>query len=284
MLRTLTARFSLSLFLCLLCLAAGHPVIAANSSYTVQRGDTLFSIAQRVHVSAAQLARTNHLSDENYLREGQQLRLNTSHHTSSSRTIASKQLLLARTRLINRRIAAVLRSQGPHSKMTPGMSREDGAQAMAATQALWVATHGGSLIPGFSLSPAYLAAQRTLKFELRLTKTAMRFLGVPYAWGGTSFSGVDCSGFVQAVFHRNGIDLPRTADAQFTVGHPISQRSLLPGDLVFFQTYAAGASHVGIYVGSGNFVHASSSQGVRVDSLYETYYASRYIGARRDAI
>jgi cell wall-associated NlpC family hydrolase len=102
-------------------------------------------------------------------------------------------------------------------------------------------------------------------------------------WGGESFGGVDCSGFVQAVFRHNGIELPRTADAQFEVGRHVPGAGLQPGDLVFFQTYAEGASHVGIYLGGGQFVHASSSNGVRVDSMSESYYASRFIGARRAA-
>jgi len=109
----------------------------------------------------------------------------------------------------------------------------------------------------------------------------MRFLGVPYSWGGTSYGGVDCSGFVWAVFAKNGIDLPRMADGQFEAGRHVRVADLRPGDLVFFQTYAPGASHVGIYLGGGRFVHASSSDGVRIDQLAEDYYAERFIGARR---
>ena len=155
---------------------------------------------------------------------------------------------------------------------------------VAEHQALWVAMHTGFAAPDLSGMPSFASAQRVVALELRLTRTAMRYLGVPYMWGGESFSGVDCSGFVQAVFRHNGIELPRTADAQFEVGHRIASAGLQPGDLVFFQTYALGASHVGIYLGDGQFVHASSSNGVRVDSLSEDYYSSRFIGARRAAI
>jgi len=155
---------------------------------------------------------------------------------------------------------------------------------VAQHQALWIAMHTGFSAPDLSGMPSFAAAQRMVALELRLTQTALRYLGVPYVFGGESFSGVDCSGFVQAVFHRNGIELPRTADAQFEVGRQVSAARLEPGDLVFFQTYAEGASHVGIYLGDGRFVHASSSDGVRVDSLSESYYSSRYLGARRAAI
>jgi len=120
---------------------------------------------------------------------------------------------------------------------------------------------------------------RTSRIATELTRSAMRFLGVPYVFGGTSTSGFDCSGFVQHVFALLGIGLPRTADAQYDVGRP-AVGGPRPGDLVFFDTYG-GVSHVGIYLGRGKFVHASSSRGVTVSRLAESYWASRYVGARR---
>lgn len=115
----------------------------------------------------------------------------------------------------------------------------------------------------------------------RIVSTSMDYLGVPYYFGGTTPAAFDCSGYVQYVFAQAGISLPRTADVQYEVGTPISTTDLVPGDLVFFSTYTYGASHVGIYVGDGNFIHASSSRGVTISSLGEAYYSSRYIGARR---
>jgi cell wall-associated NlpC family hydrolase len=122
--------------------------------------------------------------------------------------------------------------------------------------------------------------ERTSRIAQLLTRGALRFLGTPYVFGGTSTTGFDCSGYTQHVFAMMGIDLPRTADAQYAVGHP-AIGGTQPGDLVFFQTYAPGASHVGIYLGNGNFVHASSSHGVMVSSLSDSYWASRYLGAKR---
>lgn len=121
---------------------------------------------------------------------------------------------------------------------------------------------------------------RTSKIAQQLTKSALRFLGVPYVFGGTSTSGFDCSGYVQHVFAMLGISLPRTADAQYDAGHRIVG-GMKPGDLVFFQTYAPGASHVGIYLGHNKFVSASSSRGVSVSSLNDPYWHERYIGAKR---
>ncbi len=120
---------------------------------------------------------------------------------------------------------------------------------------------------------------RTSKIAQELTRSALRFLGVPYAFGGTSSAGFDCSGFVQHVFALLGVSLPRTADAQYDVGRP-AVGGPRPGDLVFFDTYG-GVSHVGIYLGHGTFVHASSSHGVTVSHLSESYWAARYVGAKR---
>ncbi len=115
----------------------------------------------------------------------------------------------------------------------------------------------------------------------RIISNAMDYLGVPYVFGGTSPYGFDCSGYVQYVFANAGISLPRTADVQYEVGTPISTTELVSGDLVFFSTYTWGASHVGIYLGDNNFIHASSSRGIAIDSLGSSYWSSHYIGARR---
>lgn len=115
----------------------------------------------------------------------------------------------------------------------------------------------------------------------RIINSSMNYIGVPYVFGGTTPNGFDCSGFTRYVFAAAGISLPRTADVQYAVGTPVSRSALQPGDLVFFSTYEPGPSHVGIYVGGGNFINASSSRGVVVDSLNSSYWASTYIGARR---
>ena len=121
---------------------------------------------------------------------------------------------------------------------------------------------------------------RTSKIASELTRSALRFLGTPYVFGGTTPNGFDCSAYVQHVFAMVGISLPRTADAQYDVGRP-AVGGPQPGDLVFFETYTYGPSHVGIYLGNGEFVHASSSHGVMVSNLSESYWAARYIGAKR---
>ena len=116
----------------------------------------------------------------------------------------------------------------------------------------------------------------------KIVATANKYIGVPYVWGGSSPSGFDCSGLVQYAFKAHGINLPRTSKQQWTVGTVISKSELKPGDLVFFaNTYTSGISHVGIYVGDNQFIHASSSKGVMISSLSNTYWAAHYHGCRR---
>ena len=115
-----------------------------------------------------------------------------------------------------------------------------------------------------------------------LVATALTFRGTPYRNGGSDPSGFDCSGFVQWVFARHGARLPREVRDQYRVGGDIDRDEIAPGDLVFFETVSKGASHVGIALGNGEFVHAPSSRGVvRVERYTSSYWAQRWVGARR---
>jgi len=108
------------------------------------------------------------------------------------------------------------------------------------------------------------------------------YLGKPYAGRSRYDPGIDCSLFAQEVFEEyNGTALPRTAAEQYKVGDRIPRPRLRYGDLVFFQTEGFGISHVGIYIGYHDFIHASTSRGVIISSLKETYWAKRYAGGRR---
>jgi len=107
-------------------------------------------------------------------------------------------------------------------------------------------------------------------------------LGKPYAWGGTGPNSFDCSGFSKYVYSKLSITIPRTTIDQFKFGETVQRSQLKKGDMVFFQnTYRAGLSHSGIYVGDYKFIHASSSRGIMISSLSGTYWGSKWYGAKR---
>jgi cell wall-associated NlpC family hydrolase/LysM repeat protein len=113
-------------------------------------------------------------------------------------------------------------------------------------------------------------------------RTAYNYRGTPYRYGAAGRGGFDCSGFTSYIFRKQGVALPHSAAGQFSEGKRVSSGELKPGDLVFFHTTRRGISHVGVYVGKNKFIHASSAGGrVRVDSLNDGYYQSRFRGARR---
>ncbi len=112
---------------------------------------------------------------------------------------------------------------------------------------------------------------------------AERWYGTPYRFGGNDANGFDCSGFTTVLYRRvAGVNLPRTSQDQFHLGRGVSQDDLRPGDLVFFRSpNSSTITHVGVYVGSSYFTHASSSRGVTFNSIKESYYRNNFHGARR---
>lgn len=117
-----------------------------------------------------------------------------------------------------------------------------------------------------------------------LVLNALGFMGIPYRWGGSSpETGFDCSGFVQYVFRQvTGLVLPRSSFDQIRQGTAVTRDELQPGDLVFFNTMRATASHVGIYIGENRFIHAPSrGKTVEIAEMSNVYWQARYDGARR---
>lgn len=157
------------------------------------------------------------------------------------------------------------------------------AQAQAQAQAK---TKEQTRLAAMGYSSAETASSNTASTSVSgrgqaLVNTAKKYLGVPYVWGGTSPSGFDCSGLVQYVCRQNGISVPRVAASQRGAGVSVSRANLQPGDLVFFGK-GGRVTHVGIYVGNGNMIHApQTGDVVKISSINTSYRVSSYAGAVR---
>ncbi len=246
----------------------GNASLAASAGVNAQQhrvapGESLASIATSAHISLGELARLNDI-------EG-----------ATERLPAGTMLALSSDAAESHRGTFDL----------PASAAVGTASEMPTADAdlqMWSASKSRGA-PVFAADPleksdtihrfARGIVSRTSLIAMSLTRNAMRYIGTPYVFGGTSPSGFDCSGYVQHVFGMLGIALPRTADAQFYAGHS-TRGHMVAGDLVFFQTYLPGPSHVGIYLGTGRFIH-SSSHGVHISRLRDHYWAARYLGAKR---
>ncbi|WP_196593747.1 C40 family peptidase [Pectinatus sottacetonis] len=127
-----------------------------------------------------------------------------------------------------------------------------------------------------SQTPPFVPSQKVSQ----IISTAKKYMGVPYVYGGETPKGFDCSGYLQYVFKKNNIILPRTADKQYELGKTVPVKKLERGDLVFFATDLKEISHCGIYLGNDEFIHASSSHGVRIDRLDNSYWQTYFVGGK----
>ena len=250
----------------------------ASQTYTVRRGETVYLIAQKFHTTLGALQQANHLESVDRIKTGQVL------------VIPSKD------------------TGAPTTGVTYGVAKEDNLVVESGESVITALSKGARFVVlaregdkfkvklldgkiGWVLAdevtleetrkPLPVSDSWSLKSDI--VRRAYAYRGARYRRGGMSSGGFDCSGFVKFLYSVKGIKLPHSSRSLFHCGTPISKSALQPGDLVFFSgTYRRGISHVGIFVGSGKFIHASTHRGgVRVDYLNAPYYASRYSGARR---
>lgn len=142
--------------------------------------------------------------------------------------------------------------------------------------------HSRKVRPERKPATAASADLKSLSIERDLRREIQSWLGTPYRYGGNNSKGTDCSGFVQAVYQKvYGISLPRTSRDMYARSKKVKAANLREGDLVFFDESGKGVSHVGIYLGEGQYVHASSSKGVVLTPLNSAWSRQKWAGGGR---
>ena len=251
--------------------------------HTVKKGETLHSIAVKYSTKADHLRELNSLKKSNRLKPGQQLIVKK---TGARLYVVKKGDTLTkiakRFEIDQYDLKEINQLKSDELKTGQRILLDKPVDEHKTTAPYSTASLSDENIHEeikiLSESPELTSL--TLKERLILFAKKMR--DIPYKFGGSSFFGIDCSGYVQKVFGFLNIPLPRTAREQFNLGESILKEELSIGDLVFFRTYASFPSHVGIYLGNNLFIHASSKgRKVTIDSLETPYYSSRFIGGKR---
>jgi LysM repeat protein len=266
-----------SLVAVLLVLLFSSPLIA--ETYTVRRGDTLYSIAKKFGTTVFALQQANKLKSPRLIHPGQKLTIPSSHSSGISGPITYGRSKVSGLEVTaNGKRIAVL----PKDAKFIVLGRENGKFNIKLSDGRigWVSDdevvleEGGKPLPGSS---------RSWSMRSELVSRALAYRGTRYRRGGESSRGFDCSGFVKYIYGLWGVKLPHDSRAMFKFGTPVAKSDLQPGDILFFaNTYRRGISHVGLYIGDGKMIHASNRRGgVRVDSINDSYFGRRYVGARR---
>ena len=273
---------------------------ATAGKHKIKAGDTLWDLAKKHHTTPKAIARANGIGENATLGLGKSLVIpgksqpkRASKHSHHKRQAHSSGSVVVHTTSDN----VCLRSRpGTHCpKIALLQAGTTGKRLARQGNWLKIALQDGrcgyvyrplvGLGAGSSASRWADGADQAAGSpdpDSRLIRSALACTGARYRRGGTSRGGFDCSGFTRYVFAKYGVKLPHSSAAQSHVGTRIAKSDLQQGDLVFFQTYRRGISHVGIYIGNRRFVHASThGRGVTVDSLSSAYYIHRYRGARR---
>jgi len=257
--------------------------------HIVKKGDTLSSISKRYGVSISELKEINELSSKR-LKIGQKILLKK--RGPRTYTVKKGDNIWRIARKYNLDVEELMElNELDSEELRPGQKLLLEAwidEKDLKRYETSISEGPDSILKGNRLSgdaeEVRIADPDLVKVGLkdRLILFAKKMMNIPYKFGGSSFMGIDCSGYVQKVFGLLNIPLPRTAREQFELGKPVDRNELNIGDLVFFRTYASFPSHVGIYLGNNLFIHASSkSRKVTIDSLDTPYYFKRFIGAKR---
>ena len=286
-----------------LCFAfvAAVPAFSAVS-HRVKSGDNLYTIAKKYHVSVDKLKNTNNLKSQG-LKPGQKIVIEQDRKARDSAK-GNRKMRSAPEAVVSEEgdndgefLQYRIRRGDTVDKVALkfGVEKQD---IVESNNSLGRRLSPGRilLIPKISepeageevvdFSGGTMKPWKTTEEKYMLVKVAKSFMGAPYQYGGNTVRGLDCSAFVKKIYEIFDVQLPRSARDQYKTGPKVSRDQLAVGDLVFFRTkrFAKYPTHVGIYIGDGNFIHSSSGHGrigVKVDSLQTDFYNRTFIGATR---
>lgn len=241
----------------------------ADTYYTVQPGDSLWKISNRYGTSVEQLQKLNALASVTIM-PGQKLIINK--NTSSQGAVSQGTSQTGTYYIVQPGDSLWLISK----KYGTTINQLQSLNALTSSSIF----PGQKLLIGSHNAPVNGQVSRGGNRADIIINYAKSFTGVPYVYGGQSPSGFDCSGYIWYVFNNFGVYLPRTASAQFHYGHSISSGEAYPGDLVAFGS-GNSITHIGLYLGGGRFISATSSSGVAVESIYASYWSARLYGFSR---
>lgn len=256
---------------------------AGGDQIVLKKGETLWTLAEEYGLTAKQLLEANHLTPE----QAKKLAPGDTVLLPSDRAEIYRVEAPYPSRFISAEDVRLRTAPQLQSDILTHLSKNKKVYMLAFTDSfVKVKVQGGGIgwvarrFVQVTRSNEESYAKQRLRREIVLA--ARSRLGARYHWGASGNGRYDCSGLTLAIFKKFGLDLPHSAAEQFREGKPVAKKALQPGDLVFFTTYKPGASHVGIYIGNGQFIHASTTNDrVKISSLSESYYRRRYIGARR---
>jgi cell wall-associated NlpC family hydrolase len=277
-----------------------------TTSYVVKKGDSLSAIGARYNLTVSELKSMNKLTS-NTIIVGNILKLRTeranaaANNTTVDTTSTVQAPAVTAEAQTTEKAAATGASQTVENPTTSASAASQTEQEPAASaapqavqkssapvtpQAVQKSPAPAPVTPQAVQKPAAPAISQAVQKPTasagsnvqEIIGEAKKYIGTPYLWGGNTPSGFDCSGFVKYVFAKFGVSLPRTTETQWTATTTVNSPSI--GDLVFFQTYKPGPSHVGIYLGNNKFISAASS-GVTISDMTSSYWGPRYLGARK---
>ena len=268
-------------------LIPGTQKTPSSSTYTVVSGDTLGGIGNKFNVSVKELKNANNLKNSN-IRVGMKLTVSGNSKAAKPRVqTAKKAAQKPSTRYIvksGESLGIIAQRYGVSVTSIVNANNLKG-QTIRAGQTINIPSTEN--YRDYARNTEYSSNNESTSYKKTkesIITVAKQYLGAPYKFGGYSLkTGIDCSGYVKKIFSKFNVELPRTArDIYYNTGTRVAKSQLQTGDLVFFRTYASYPSHVGIYMGNGQFIHSSSgTRKVSITSLNKKYYTKRYLGAKR---